>query len=781
MKKLLVLILSLTVFGLTAQQRLVTGQVKDLNSGFEIEYVQILFFSTEDTVQAYSDLEGNFKVSLKNNIPYTYLASSLGYAKKSGEISPDQLTINISLSEETVSLDTITVNSNTEAAALVEEANIGKVDLDIQDVEELPAILGEPDPLKTLQLLPGVQSSGEGNSGLYVRGGGPDQNLVLLDQATVYNTGHLFGFFSVFNTDVIDEVNLYKAGIPAEFGGRVSSVLEFTTQDGNPDSLQVNGSIGLIASRLTISAPIIKDKLSFFVSGRRTYIDLLTRPFNLGDFESGVPYFFYDVNAKIKYEPNENNTLEWSSYLGKDAVTLSFVDGRFVSDIEWGNRTSTLNWTHFFGDKLYLENYLVYNDYSFSVDSDFSGLTTSLNSEVRDIALKPHFTYEWNDKQTLKFGADIILHTLSPRSAEVSSNGQSFDEANPNLTQTGLNIVGYINDEIDFSPKFKANVGLRLNSFGFYGPYNNITDLADTLAVFDRFERVQHYFNFEPRLSLRYKLNEKTSLKGSLEQNVQNIHLLSLSGSSLPFDIWIPSSQDVKPEISQQVSLGYFTSLHKDQLEFSVEGYYKNLENQIEYGEDYVPSFTGEAQEGIVFGEGRSYGVEFLLRKRHGRLNGWIGYTLARSDREFEDINGGEAFPYRFDRRHDLSVVALYDLNDKWTFGTNFVYGTGQAITIQEGRFLIEGTVVGIYGPRNGFRIPSFHRWDLSATRRTVHKEGKWASSWVFSLYNAYNRRNPFVIFTDASGDLTQNELEVSARQIFLFPILPSVTWNFEF
>ena len=731
-----------------------------------------------------SNQYGFYSITLpKGN--YTLVCSFVGYLSQEVDIDLNQdLNINFSPFPKS-SLSQEIVISSKRRDANVKDAQMGKIDLSMNKIRSVPVIFGEVDPLKTLQLMPGVSNAGEGNSGIYVRGGGPDQNLIMLDDAVVYNTGHLFGFFSIFNGDAIKNVNLIKGGIPAQFGGRLSSVLDVTMKDGNMQEFQAEGGIGTIASRLSIQGPIVKDKASFILSGRRTYVDLLAKPFiKKGSNFYGSGYFFYDLNAKVNYRFSDKDRLYFSGYFGRDV--FDFVNSKRSFDIQipWGNSTMTARWNHVFNKKLFANTTVVYNDYEFDFGAVQNNFELRLQSGIRDLNVKSDIDYYASPKHKMKFGAAYTYHRFTP---SVVSGKQDTTVFSPNNSQVKFanEAALYVQDDWELSDKLKVNAGMRYSWFQQVGPYKKYLQDDDGNKLdsvsYGRFDAVKTYGGFEPRLTVRYALNDETSLKGAITRNLQYIHLVSNAGTTLPTDVWVPSTYRVKPQISWQYALGLYKNFDDNMFETSVEVYYKSMQNQIEYKEGYTPSIR-DSEEEFVFGKGWSYGAEFFINKSRGKLTGWIGYTLAWTWRKFDGLNGGEKFPAKYDRRHDLSVVAIYELSKKWKLSGVFVYATGNATTLPERFYIVEGVLTQEYSNVNQYRLSAYHRLDFSATYTPKpNTTKKWKGSWVFSIYNAYSRMNPYFIYFDQTGSPYDGTLQVQAKQVSLFPIIPSVTYNFKF
>ncbi|MBN8673589.1 MAG: TonB-dependent receptor [Chitinophagales bacterium] len=716
---------------------------------------------------------------------YTITASHISYVAKPFTV---QLSSNQSYNFDLVpksSANTEVVVYSKRRDANVKNAQMGKIDLSMNQIKNVPAFMGEVDPLKVIQLLPGVRNAGEGNAGFYVRGGGPDQNLILLDDAVVYNTGHLFGFFSIFNGDAIKNVSLIKGGMPAQYGGRLSSVLDVTMKDGNINKFQTEGGIGLIASRFSVQGPIKKDKASFILSARRTYIDALAKPFikKSSDFY-GSGYYFYDLNAKINYRFSEKDRLFISGYFGRDVFDFVNAKRSFKTNIPWGNRTATVRWNHVFNRRLFANTTLLYNDYKFKFAAQQESLEIGLSSGIRDYSLKTDFDYYPLPNHKLKFGGLLTYHKFIPNVASGRQDSVIFTPNNE-TEKYAAEAALYIQDDWEIGEQWKINYGVRWSSFTQIGPYKKFTrdingNKLDS-TIYKSFAPVKTYGGFEPRVTVRYAINDETSIKASVTRNLQYIHLVSNSGTTLPTDLWVPSTYIVKPQISWLYAAGLFKNFNDNTWETSLEVYYKDMQNQVEYQEGYTPSLK-DPEEEFVFGKGWSYGSELLLNKVKGRFTGWIGYTLSWTWRKFPQLNDGEKYPAKFDRRHDLSVVGNYELNKKWRFGAVFVYGTGNAITLPERFYIINGVLTQEYSKLNQYRMKAYHRMDLSATYTpTPKKQRKLQSYWVFSIYNLYSRLNPYFIYFDQEGSPVTGDLKVEARQVSLFPILPAVTWNFKF
>ena len=759
-----------------------SGYIKDAQTGEDLIGASA-FVRDSSGRGAVTNVYGFYSLTLPPG-SYTIAFSYVGYESQvvTVDLSADQR-MNIQLAQKAL-LEEVVITAERKDEN-IQSTDMGTVSLSIEQIKSIPVLFGETDILKTLQLLPGVGGAGEGNSGFYVRGGGPDQNLILLDEAVVYNTGHLFGFFSVFNGDAIKNTTLVKGGMPAQYGGRLSSVVDVQMKDGNNQEFHGEGGIGLIASRLTLEGPIVKDKASFMVSGRRTYIDVLLQPFINGTNLEGNAYYFYDLNTKLNYRFSDKDRLYLSGYFGRDVFNFSSSDGDFNIEVPWGNTTGTLRWNHLFSDRMFMNTSVIYNDYNFEVKSAFDQFDFKLFSGVRDWNLKSDVDYYLSSNHTLKFGTNYIYHAFTPYSAQGSSGDVAFGTDSLNRKYAHEAAI-YVQDEFNVGALWRFNVGIRGSYFAHTGPLNEVLYDETTRLPLDTVYRgpgdiIADYWGIEPRANARYIIDEKSSLKMGISYTTQYIHLVANSVSTLPTDLWVPSSAVVEPQRGIQYSLGYFRNFKENAWETSIEVYYKYLQNQIEYTDSYVPALGEDIEQQFTFGKGRSYGAEFFIKKALGKFNGWIGYTLSRTERQFDDLNTGPNwFPTRFDRTHDLEIVAIYDASERLSFSGTFVYATGQATTIPESFYTLEGDLHILYGDRNGYRLAPYHRMDISATWK--NKPGKkFESSWNLSVYNVYSRLNPYFVYTDFNGDLTTGDLTVDAVQVSIFPILPSITWNFNF
>ncbi len=772
-----------TVNSRSSKRHTISGYIRDKFTGETLIGASI---SVKGFVKGITSNQFGFYSITLNEGDYTLVTSFVGYQSSVIKLSLSKDTsLNIDLiSGAALSKEVIITSRKRDNN--VKAAQMGKVSLPIEQIKSIPAFLGEVDLLKVVQLLPGVRNAGEGSAGIYVRGGGPDQNLILLDDAVVYNTGHLFGFFSVFNSDAIKNVSLIKGGMPSQYGGRLSSVLDVSMKEGNNQKFQVDGGIGLIASRISIQGPIKKNKASFIISGRRTYIDALSKPFISKSSQFyGSGYYFYDLNAKMNYRFSDKDRLYLSGYFGRDV--FNFVNGRNSLDVNipWGNATGTIRWNHVFNNKLFANTTAVFNDYNFTFKALQNNFDVKLASGIRDLSLKHDLDYYPFSNHKFKFGGIYTYHRFTP---SVVSGRQDSIEFNPLNAQVKYahEAAAYIQDDWELSSKLQINAGLRYSMFQQIGPNKIYTTDSDgnrtDSMVYKKGQPVKTYGGLEPRLTLRYSINDETSVKASVTRNLQYIHLVSNSGTTLPTDIWVPSTYRVKPQMSWLYAAGFFKNFKENMFETSIELYYKSMDNQIEFKEGYTPNSLDDVENSFVFGRGWSYGTELLINKTKGRFTGWIGYTLSWTWRKFPQLNFGEKYPAKYDRRNDLSVVGIYELNKKWKFSTTFVYGTGNAATLPQRFYLVDGTLTQEFSRINQYRLPSYHRLDLSATYTPKKNENrKWKSEWVFSVYNAYSRQNPYFIYYDQSGSALDGTLKVQAKQVSIFPIIPSVTWNFKF
>lgn len=772
------ILLLLISFQTSAQNKYtISGYVKDEKTGEPLIGATIIIkeiTATGTSTNAY----GFYSITIPEG-NYTVATQFMGYEQKTQSVSLKQNTkLNFDITEKIQQLNEVLITDEKKNEN-ISKPQMGVERINIQEIKNIPVFLGEKDILKTIQLLPGIKSAGEGNTGFYVRGGGADQNLILLDEATVYSPSHLLGFFSVFNSDAIKDVTIFKGGIPAEYGGRLSSVLDIKTNDGNNKKFGVTGGIGLIASRLTVEGPIIKNKGSFMISGRRTYADLFLK-LSKDTMINRAQLYFYDLNLKANYQFGEKDRIFLSGYFGRDNFGLN-RSNRNVG-IDWGNGTGTLRWNHLFSDKLFLNSSFIYTNYNYRITLGAGDTEFQIKSGIEDFSIKEDFQYYISTKHLLKFGGNIISHNFNPGEVNIgtaSASGPvqlSRTIENKHAVENAI----YISDEFELSKRIKINYGLRYSFFSPIGPANVYVYNADGVTVdsayYSKNQIIKTYSGPEPRLSAAFVLNESNSIKVSYNRMYQYVQLLSNTTSETPVDLWVPSSTVVKPQLADQVALGYFKNFKENKYESSVEIYYKNMQNQIDYRPGADLRFNKAVESQLLFGRGYAYGAEFFLKKKYGKLNGWIGYTIARSLRQFDEIQA-TPYPAKQDIIHDVSIVGIYELNLRWTFSATWVYNTGSAVSFPSGKYGLDGWVAKLYTERNGYRMPPYHRMDVGVTWQKT-KTDKFESSWNFSVYNVYARENAYSIsFQKDPNDPTKTQ----AIQLSLFRFIPGVTYNFKF
>ena len=777
--------------GLTAMAQdkyTLSGYIKDATNGETLIGATVLVkeLSTGNVTNFY----GFYSITLPKgdySVSYTYV----GYDPilKKINLSSNQR-IDIELPPSSQQLESVVVTGRAENAN-VSDIEMSTAELDIKAIKKIPAFLGEVDVVKSLQLLPGVSTVGEGASGFNVRGGSVGQNLVLLDEAPVYNSSHMFGFFSVFNPDAVKDVKLYKGGIPAEYGGRLASILDVRMKEGNAKEYEVNGGIGTIFSRFAVEGPIVKDKASFILAGRRSYIDVLAKPFLKGDLKD-VGLYFYDLTFKTNYNINEKNRVYLSGYLGRDNFKFDARQG-----FDWGNKTATLRWNHLFSDKIFSNTsfFLSEYDYSFqfgeSDQDEFKWKSTILTYDI-----KQQFSYFVNNNNEFSFGGEAILYRFLPADVQGSSDGDRTDLSLEERKSIESSI--YFGNKQKISSQLTLQYGLRLSSFSYLGdgtvyflndaPAGERRDTIRTEQS-ENFERIKTYSRLEPRFSANYQINASTSVKASYQRMAQYIHLASNTAASLPTDVWLPSTNNILPQLGDQVAVGVFKNLFGNKLETSVEAYYKYNQNQVDYIDGAELLINPQVEGDLLLGSGRAYGLELYVKKNNGKLTGWISYTLGRTELQVEGINDGKWYPTRYDQTHNAKVTASYDLTPRFTLSSNFTYITGTPTTLPSYRFENQGyTIPGVEG-RNNSRIPDYHRLDLSATwyMKKVKPNGtvkKLEDYWVFTVYNAYGRRNPFALyFGQGDGRVETGALAgTSANQVsILGSFVPAVSYNFNF
>lgn len=779
------------------QKSTISGYLTDAKSGEALIGAKVYIPSLK--VGAETNTYGFYSLTVeKGTYTIEFRFSGMSNYSKEFDLSQD-VSFNYEMGSTEKQLQEVVVSAK--KGENINSTKIGQIELDVEKIKTLPAFMGEVDIIKTVQLLPGVSSVSEGGQGFYVRGGGPDQNLVLLDEGVVYNAAHLFGFFSVFNADAVKSVNLIKGGMPANYGGRMASVLEVNMNEGNNKKFKVKGGLGVISSRITVEGPLKKDKGSFIVSGRRTYIDLIMKaaipdssPF------AGSGYYFYDLNLKLNYRLGPKDRIFLSGYYGKDEFTFGSKEDDFKVEMPWGNGIAAFRWNHQFSNKLFMNVITTFSDYQFSFDSAQDEFQIKLKSGVRDLTGKVDFSYYPSTRHKVKFGVETVYHTFNPSSVSAQSQDVVFDTGTPEMLYSFESAI-YAMDEFDVTEKLKINAGLRYSMFQHVGPFTRYEkgDISkpDTSFSYSKGDIVKFYDGLEPRLSGRWLINDNNSIKFGYSYNYQYVHLTSLSAVSLPTDIWYPSTDKAKPQKGWQGTVGYFRNFFKNKYEGSVEVYYKGMKNLIEFKEGALPgdNLNDNTDNLLVFGEGWAYGIEFFFKKSVGKLTGWVGYTWAKTERKFPDLNNGNVFPAKYDRRHDLTLVAGYKLNDRLTFGASFIYATGNTLTLPSSWYVQEQNLLFNYGARNSTRMAPYHRLDLSvtlydkafkkkydeATGETIQVKKNFRSNWSLSCYNVYNRANPFFLYVDNDGDFLKGDFKITVKQVTLFPIIPSLTWNFEF
>ncbi|MFV0591637.1 MAG: TonB-dependent receptor [Draconibacterium sp.] len=771
----LLLFISCLVFS-QHKQYTISGYISDEASGEKLINANV--YESVKLVGTISNVYGFYSLTLPEG-EYNIVYSFVGFRNTVKQITLSaDMEINVNL-EYAEAIEEVTVVAGAVSRKLT-DSQISKEVLSIESIERLPAFLGEADVMKTLQLMPGVQSGSEASSGLYVRGGGPDQNLILLDGVPVYNANHLFGFFSVFNTDAIKNVSLYKGGFPARFGGRLSSVVDIRMKEGNEKELHGGVQVGLISSKFHLEGPFKKDKTAFHISARRTYVDLITRPLMPDDEK--VSYFFYDMNAKINHKFSDRSRLYLSAYAGRDKASDEYESSfgsnyydKYDSKLYWGNLTTALRWNYIFSNKLFANTTLTYSDYRFNVDdwseyhsnngsgSYVESVYYKYKSGIEDWSAKIAFDWYPSPRHEIKFGTNYIYHSFNPGVETIREKDTGTPEVNKTFGDGNTyshELSAYIEDNVELGARLKANIGLHVSAFNVEGEW---------------------YKSLEPRASVRYLLSDKLTVKVAYSKMQQYLHLLSNSTIGLPTDLWLPTTKRVKPEESHQYAVGWvYSKLWR--LELSVEGFYKEMKNIIEYKEG--ASFFGSSlgwEDMIESGQGHVYGIELMAKKDVGKTSGWIAYTWSKNERRFDDLNFGEWFPTRYDRRHDASIVLTHKLSDKVDFGATWVYGTGNAITLatHEIEQLYDpanywGNSVPYFEHRNNYRMPAYHRLDLGVNFHKQKKKG--VRTWNVSVYNAYGRKNPFYLYVD-----NNNNGQKVLKQVSLFPVVPSVSYTYKF
>jgi hypothetical protein len=779
MKNRLILFLCFVMVGFTksfAQSKTkftVSGTIKDAATGETLIGASVFLFTAKPS-NTITNAYGFFSINAEQG-NYKMVVSFSGYKADTIDVLLDKNTrIDINIQSKKNQLDVVVVSSKKKNEN-ISKPLMGAEKLNMVEINKLPVLFGERDIMKSIQLMPGYKSAGEGNSGFNVRGGGTDQNLILLDEAPVYNASHLLGFFSTFNSDAIKDVNIYKGGMPAQYGGRLSSVVDIKMKDGNAKKFDVAGGIGLIASRLNLTGPIVREKGSFMISARRTYADAFLAL--IKDTGQGKrTLYFYDVNLKANYKVTKKDRVFLSDYFGRDVLGLG---EQFNAD--WGNQTATLRWNHIFGNSLFSNTSLIYSKYNYKIKVKSGSDKYKILSKIEDFNFKQDFDWNISNKSKIRFGGNIIKHTIAP--GAITSEGITAGVAKTVQDRLSIESALYASHEWKATDRIEIVYGVRASNLSIKGPgsfytYDKLGNITST-KKYDKGKNVASYFNLEPRFSASYKLSEVTSVKASYNRNVQNLHLLTNATTGSPTDVWLPSTNNVKPEIADQVAIGFYKNSKNGMYEFTSELYYKDMQNQIDYRNAANTFGNDNIESELLYGTGRAYGLEMMMRKKTGRLTGWLGYTLSKVEKKIDGINNNEYFNARQDRTHDISVVGMYDLNKRWSLSATWVYTTGNAVTFPTGKYQVNGQTVFLYSDRNGSRMPAYHRLDLGATLEArKNKNRRYQSSWTFGLYNAYGRENAYTInFRDNKDDPTKTE----AVRTALFKIIPSVTWNFKF
>jgi hypothetical protein len=785
MKKYLLLLFFIPIL-LPAQQFTISGYVKDASNGETLIGANV--YVGNGTKGTTTNVYGFFSLTLDQG-NYELFSSYIGFEEFTQNINlTSNIKLDIELRVESNQLEEIVVRAEKEDKN-VRDVQMSVNKLDINTIQKMPTLLGETEILRSIQLLPGVNSVGEGAAGFNVRGGSIDQNLVLLDEAPVFNSSHLFGFFSVFNPDAVKDVQLYKGGIPARYGGRLSSILDVRMKEGNNKKFTGSGGVGTIFSRLAIEAPIINDRSSFIVAGRRSYIDVLAKPF-LSEEDRDFTLNFYDLTLKTNYKINDRDQIFLSGYFGRDNFGLGDDTG-----FNWGNSTATFRWNHLFSDKLFSNFTFYFSDYDYKINfGDTDQDRFDWSATIKNFSVKPEFSYYINPENVIRFGGQSIFYEFQPANAVSVSNSSVIDISLDHQFALESNI--FIENELDISSKLEVNYGVRLSHFRYLGDRNayiygdsapgDVKPIVD-IKLFEKWDAISTYSNLEPRISTKYQLNDQSSIKASYNRTAQYIHLLSNTTASTPVDIWTPSTNNIVPQMADQVAMGYFRNFNDNKYEFSIETYYKKMDHLIDYidGADLILNEFLEGQ--VLEGKGRAYGLEMLIKKTKGRFSGFASYTLARTERQVEGINNNEWYPSRFDQLHNLSLTGFYELSERLTLSANFVYNTGTPTTFYTTRFEQQGYVIpnNDGNGRNNIRIPDYHRLDLSLTIDPKKDSNSWLNGqWVIGIYNVYSRRNPFTIYFSQEGGRIPEGTPVNTEAVRLSIVgnfIPSVSYNFKF
>jgi len=783
-KFLLAILLSLFCNLVVAQEYTISGRIENAQSEAPVVGASIFLQGTQ--VGTTSDDQGKFELSAAAG-NYKLIIRHLGLQDIEQDIElKKNLKLDFKSKPSRISTGEVIITAEGDNNL---DQKSGTIELSAKDIAIVPDVLGESDLIKTVQLLPGVTSATDGNTGFYVRGGGPDQNLILLDGASIYNASHLLGFYSVFNTSSIDNIKLIKGSMPANYGGRLSSVLDITTIDGNDSTTTVAGGIGLVATNATIQGPIKKGKSSYFISGRRTYIDVVARPFLTAlETSQQFGYFFYDLNGKITLDLTEKDKIYFSGYFGRDVFSVKSKNSDFELKTQWGNSAAIIGYRHIFSEKLLLRSSVNYTSYTNKIKITQEDIQVKLSSGINDLSANLSFHYFPNSSHHIDMGANYTHHDFLPSNLAGQAEALETIDLENQIHFFSHDLGLYALDAWAINKRVMFEYGVRFSFFQHIGPFDRyvqgVTGITEDTISFAAGDKIAQYINTEPRFSLRLKTKRSSAWKLSFAQNYQYIHLATYATVSLPTDVWIPSTDLVKPQFSTQYSVGNFKTYETAGYELSLVGYFKLMKNQIEYKDGFSPEddVLNNVDNNLIFGEGKAFGTEFYLKKVKGKTTGWLGYTISTTKRTFEDINEGAEFLAKYDRLHDLSLVIAHELSNKWKFSMVFIYASGNATTMPIARYTIEGKIITQYNPRNSFRMPAYHRLDLSATYTPEpKKKKKYESIWKFAIYNLYNRANPYFIYFDNSKFNQDGLFETKAKQVSLFPVMPSVSWNFSF
>lgn len=775
MKNIQILIFAFLFCVCNAAAQKIYGKITDAQTGESL--VGATIYVASQSKGTTTDIDGKYSLPLPNG-SHVVSFSFMGYETETITVNvKGNTSLNVRLNSSSRNIDEVVVTSQNKQEQL-SKPEMGVEKLQSKTIKSVPVLLGETDVIKVMQLMPGVQAASEGSTGFSVRGGNPDQNLVLLDGSTIYNAGHFMGFFSVFNNDAVNDVKLYKGDIPASYGGRLSSLLEVNMKDGDKQNYHLNGGVGLISSRLTIDGPIVKNRTSFLASARRTYFDIFL-PFATNESARESSIYFYDLNARISHKINDNNHIFASGYLGRDLFDYP------IAGMAFGNKSASLRWSHIFNQKNYLNVtfHAVNSDYDLTMDFDAAS-KASLTSVIKDLSLRADFSSNVGKTHSLAYGFQVTRHGFQPGSARGGGSMALFGEI-VMPENKAIETSVFISNTETIGTSLTLRYGLRLSTFHNYGPttlykYDSEYNLSEEIEKGSGF--YHNNFGIEPRFALSYLLNEHSSIKASYTRTYQYMQQASVSSSGTPMDVWYMASPNVKPQLSDQVSMGYFHNLMENRIELSFETFYKAMQHTIDF-KDHPHVMLNKYLEGqLRFGSSRSYGIELMAKADFGRWNGWVSYTLSRADRKIDGINNGNRYLSPYNHTHDASIVASYRFNDRISASGNWVFISGAPTTFPVARYEVGGEIVPYYSSRNDDRMPNYHRLDLSLTIQCKNNpRRRWKGEWVFSFYNAYNHHNTWAIHFERQDDEVENTYVIKAKSVYLFPIIPSVSYNFKF